>query len=206
MNHLIPFFTGYFASVIGTLLPGILNATAVKISKKEGMKHAYSFMLGTFIIIALQTYLAVFFAKVIENSVFITNILREIGFVVFFILTLYFFIVKPKPRVNSELIIKGKGKRFTQGLIFALLNVFPIFYYVFISVTAVNNKWYEVNYVSNILLTIGVLLGTFTAFMVYINLFKNSNIEENFFLKNINKIIGTITGTITVINLIKLFY
>lgn len=206
MHYIIPFITGYVASVMGTLLPGILNATAVKISKNEGIKHAYSFMLGTFVIIALQTYLAVFFAKVIDKSLFISTILREIGFVVFFILTLYFLIINPKPKLNKELKIKGKRKRFTQGLIFALLNVFPIFYYVFISVTAVNNKWYEVNYVNNILLTIGVLLGTFTAFMIYINLFKNSNIEENFFLKNINKIIGTITGTITVINLIKLFY
>ncbi len=62
MNYILPFLTGLIASVFGTLLPGILNATVVKISKREGMKNAYSFMLGTFVIIALQTYLAVFFS------------------------------------------------------------------------------------------------------------------------------------------------
>lgn len=204
MHHVIPFFTGFFASVLGTLLPGILNATVVRISKEEGMKHAYSFMAGTFVIIALQTYLAVFFAKVIENSIVVTNILREIGFVAFFILTLYFFIAKPKSKFKSKFSVQAKRKSFYQGLCFALLNIFPVFYYVFISITAINNDWYAINYVNNILLTVGVLLGTFSVFMFYINLFKQANIQDNFFLKNINKIIGTITAVIAIVNLYKL--
>lgn len=206
MNYLLPFLTGLGASVFGTLLPGILNATVVKISKKEGMKNAYSFMLGTFIIIALQTYLAVFFAKIIDQSVFITNILREIGFVVFLVLTIYFFVAKPKKKKDVEVEITRKRKRFTQGILLAIINVFPIFYYVFITITVLNNKLYTVNYISNILFTFGVLIGAFLAFMFYINLFKNKTVKDNFILKNINKILGCITGVITLINLCKLFY
>lgn len=206
MNYILPFLTGLIASVFGTLLPGILNATVVKISKKEGMKNAYSFMLGTFIIIALQTYLAVFFAKIIDQSVFITNILREIGFVVFLVLTIYFFVAKPKQNADEETEMIQKRKRFTQGILLALINVFPIFYYVFITITAVNNNFYSINYISNILLTVGVLIGAFLAFMFYINLFKKAVLQENFVLKNINRILGCITGIITVVNLCKLFY
>ena len=206
MNYLLPFLTGLGASVFGTLLPGILNATVVKISKKEGMKNAYSFMLGTFIIIALQTYLAVFFSKIIDQSVFITNILREIGFVVFLVLTIYFFVAKPKKKKDVEVEITRKRKRFTQGILLAIINVFPIFYYVFITITVLNNKLYTVNYISNILFTVGVLIGAFLAFMFYINLFKNKTVKDNFVLKNINKILGCITGVITFINLCKLFY
>lgn len=206
MNYILPFLTGLGASVFGTLLPGILNATVVKISKKEGMKNAYSFMLGTFIIIALQTYLAVFFSKIIDQSVFITNILREIGFVVFLVLTIYFFIAKPKKKKDVEVEITQKRKRFTQGILLALINVFPIFYYVFITITVLNNQLYTVNYISNILFTVGVLVGAFLAFMFYINLFKNKTVKDNFILKNINKILGCITGVITLINLCKLFY
>jgi len=206
MNYLLPFLTGLGASVFGTLLPGILNATVVKISKKEGMKNAYSFMLGTFIIIALQTYLAVFFAKIIDQSVFITNILREIGFVVFLVLTIYFFVAKPQKKKDLEVEITRKRKRFTQGILLAIINVFPIFYYVFITITVLNNKLYTVNYISNILFTVGVLIGAFLAFMFYINLFKNKTVKDNFVLKNINKVLGCITGVITLINLCKLFY
>lgn len=204
MHHVIPFFTGFIASIFGTLLPGILNATVVKISKEEGMKHAYSFMMGTFIVIALQAYLAVFFAKVIDNNTFITNIIREIGFIVFTLLTVYFFIAKPKKKFKSQFKIKAKRKRFYQGLFFALINVFPIFYYVFISVTAVNNNWYRINYLNNILLTAGVLLGTFLTFIFYIKLFKNTVVEESFILKNINNILGCITAVIALLNLYKL--
>lgn len=206
MNYILPFLTGLIASVFGTLLPGILNATVVKISKREGMKNAYSFMLGTFVIIALQTYLAVFFAKIIDQSSFITNIIREIGFVVFLILTIYFFVAKPKKSDDNEVEVIQKRKRFTQGILLALINVFPVFYYVFITITAINNNFYSINYISNILLTVGVLIGAFLAFMFYINLFKNAVLQENFFLKNINKILGCVTGIITVINLYKLFY
>ena len=206
MNYILPFLTGLIASVFGTLLPGILNATVVKISKKEGMKNAYSFMLGTCIIIALQTYLAVFFAKIIDRSVFITNIIREIGFVVFLVLTIYFFVAKPKQNADEETEMIQKRKRFTQGILLALINVFPIFYYVFITITAVNNNFYSINYISNILLTVGVLIGAFLAFMFYINLFKKAVLQENFVLKNINKILGCVTGIITVVNLCKLFY
>lgn len=203
MNYLLPFLTGIGASILGTLLPGILNATVVKISKEEGMKNAYHFMLGTFVIIALQTYLAVFFAKIIDRSIFITNILREIGFVVFLILTIYFFTVKPKKQIKAKVNIKRK--RFTQGILLALINVFPIFYYVFITVTVLNRNLYEINYISNILLTIGVLLGTFLTFMFYINLFKKTVVEESFVLQNINKIMGCITAVITIFNFCKLF-
>jgi len=206
MNYILPFLTGLIASVLGTLLPGILNATVVKISKREGMKNAYSFMLGTFVIIALQTYLAVFFAKIIDQSSFITNIIREIGFVVFLVLTVYFFVAKPKKSDDNEVEVIQKRKRFTQGILLALINVFPVFYYVFITITAINNNFYSINYISNILLTVGVLIGAFLAFMFYINLFKNAVLQENFFLKNINKILGCVTGIITVINLYKLFY
>lgn len=206
MNYILPFLTGLVASVIGTLLPGILNATVVKISKKEGMKNAYSFMLGTFVVIALQTYLAVFFAKIIDQSVFVTNIIREIGFVVFLVLTIYFFVAKPKKKKEVEVEIAQKRKRFTQGILLALINVFPIFYYVFITITVLNNNLYTINYISNILFTIGVLLGAFLSFTFYVNLFKNKAVKDNFVLKNINKILGCITGVITIINLYKLFY
>src|SRR5690554_7751892 len=75
--------------------------SVVKIYKKEGIKNANSFMLGTFIIIALQTYLAVFFARIIDKSLFITGILREVGLVVFTLLTVYFFVVKPPKKIEE---------------------------------------------------------------------------------------------------------
>lgn len=205
MHFILPFFVGIGASILGTLLPGILNATVVKISKEKGMKHAYSFMAGTFVIIALQTYLAVFFAKIIDKSVFITNILREIGLVVFVLLTIYFFSAKSNKNLSNNVAVTQKRRSFSQGVVLALINILPVFYYVFITVTVLNRNLYEVYYLSNILLTIGVLVGTFLTFMFYINLFKTAVVEESFVLQNINKILGCITAIIVIFNLYKLF-
>ncbi|HUH25502.1 MAG TPA: LysE family transporter [Flavobacterium sp.] len=205
MSFLLPFFTGFLAAVLGTLLPGILNANVVKISKEEGIKNAYNFMLGTFVVIALQTYLAVFFARIIDQSVFITGILREIGFVIFSILTIYFFSTKSKKKLTTETNTSfTKRKRFFYGMFLALLNIFPVFYYVFITISVLNNNFYEVYYLSNILLTLGVILGTYVVFSSYIQVFKKSDVEENFILKNIDKIIGSITGIIAIFNLYKM--
>src|SRR5690606_11041898 len=135
----------------------------------------------------LQTYLAVFFAKIIDQSTFITNILREIGFAVFLILTIYFFTVKPPKKKDVAVEITQIRKHFTQVMLLALINVFPVFYYVFITITVLNNNLYTINYISNILLTVGVLVGAFLAFMFYINLFKNKTVKDNFILRNINK-------------------
>src|SRR5690606_18713461 len=154
MHFILPFFVGIGASILGTLLPGILNATVVKISKEKGMKHVYSFMAGTFVIIALQTYLAVFFAKIIDKSVFITNILREIGLVVFVLLTIYFFSAKSNKNLSNNVAVTQKRRSFSQGVVLALINILPVFYYVFITVTVLNRNLYEVYYLSNILLTI----------------------------------------------------
>lgn len=205
MHFILPFFVGIGASILGTLLPGILNATVVKISKEKGMKHVYSFMAGTFVIIALQTYLAVFFAKIIDKSVFITNILREIGLVVFVLLTIYFFSAKSNKNLSNNVAVTQKRRSFSQGVVLALINILPVFYYVFITVTVLNRNLYEVYYLSNILLTIGVLVGTFLTFMFYINLFKTAVVEESFVLQNINKILGCITAIIVIFNLYKLF-
>ena len=204
MSFLLPFFIGVLASVIGTLLPGILNASVVKIYKEEGIKNTNSFISGSFVIIALQTYLAVFFARIIDRSEFITSILREIGLVVFLILTIYFFAVKPRKKLDEEMVPVNKRRRFLHGMALAVINVFPVFYYVFITISVLNNNIYEVYYLSNIQLTVGVLSGTYLVFLLYIRLFRKSNPEESYILRNINRIIGCITGIVAIFNLYKI--
>ena len=92
MHTFIPFSIGISAAIAGTLLPGILNATTVQIATKEGKKKAYQFMAGALLIIFLQAYLAIFFAKIIDKSPFISNIIQEIGLAIFTGLTIFFFI------------------------------------------------------------------------------------------------------------------
>lgn len=206
MLFLSPFSIGILFSILGTLLPGILNGTVVRVYKEEGLTRANHFAFGALTIIALQTYLAVFFTKIIHNNDQINLILRELGLVLFLGLSLFFFVKKKPIQKEVQIEIPKQKNRYLHGILMALLNVFPIFFYVFISVTASNNNWYEINPINNLALTLGVLLGTYLTFRFYMRVFRNKNMDTNFFLKNINSIIGSLTLLIALFNLYKIIY
>lgn len=87
---------GFLAAVLGVSLPGLLNMTAVKISKSEGKKSAYTYIAGASVTIAIQTYLALFCARIIDSNPFVSTILKEIGVGIFAVLTIYFFFCEAK--------------------------------------------------------------------------------------------------------------
>lgn len=206
MLFVSPFFIGIICSFLGTLLPGILNGTIVRVYKKEGFSKANAFAFGALTTIALQTYLAVFFAKMLYNNIQFNFVLREIGFVLFLGLSMFFFL-KKKDKVDSiEVKVNKQKNRYLHGAIMSLLNVFPVFFYMFISFTCSSKELYEINPINNLALTLGVLIGTYAAFRFYMFIFKNKSTETNFFLKNINIIIGSLTLLVALVNLYKLMY
>ena len=205
MQILFPFIIGIIASMTGTLLPGLLNATVVRINAEEGKKNAQYFMAGCLSVIFLQAYLAIFFSKIIDKNTAISNIIQEIGLSIFTILSI-FFIVKNKRTKLKKINLKPTKtqNRFYYGLFLAVLNIFPVPYYVFISITAAQADLFIFKPSNNLALSIGVVLGTFLAFKTYIRIFKNRSAENNLFLKNINLILASITGFIALLTLCKL--
>lgn len=205
MLYVYPFLVGFFASIIGTILPGLLNGTIVKIASKEGLKKAYMFTLGALLVIFFQTYLAVYFARLIDRSEVVTEVIREIGLVVFTILTLYFLVFARKPKKRKIKNDKSSKKRFFYGMFLATINLFPIPYYVFVSITADQYIDFEFKNPFTSLISLGVVCGSALVFMLYVSYFKNKSIEDNFVLKNINYFIGGITGIISVFTAFKIF-
>src|SRR4051812_42087892 len=102
MDIILPLVVGFCISFVATLLPGLLNITAAKISLKEGRRNAVFFALGAATIVFFQAYISVTFAKLINRSPGIVNILQEVGLVIFSLLTIYFLFLskKKKRKVN----------------------------------------------------------------------------------------------------------
>lgn len=205
MVYVYPFLIGLMASILGTLLPGLLNGTVVKIAANEGRKNAYYFALGVLLIVFFQTYLAVYFARLIDRSEFASEIIQEIGLAVFSILTLYFLFFAKRPKNLEIKKDKSKHKRFFYGMFLAFINMFPIPYYVFISISADQYIEFEFKNPFTSLISFGVVCGTALIFMLYLKLFKNKSIENSFVLKNINYFIGSITGIISAFTAFKIF-
>lgn len=205
MLYVYPFLVGLFASIVGTALPGLLNATIVKIAANEGRKKAYIFTSGVLLVIFFQTYLAVNFARLIDKSEVASEIIQEIGLTIFTILTLYFLIFARRPKKVKIKKEKSGKRRFFYGMFLATINMFPIPYYVFVSITADQYMDFEFRNPFTSLISLGVTLGSGFVFLMYLNYFKNKSMEESFILKNINFIIGSITGFISIFTAFKIF-
>mgnify|MGYP003651190779 CR=1 FL=1 len=205
MNFILPLFFGFITAVIGIIPPGLINMTAAKVNLKEGRRNAYWFVLGAIIIIFFQAYLAILFATIINIRPDIVILFREIGFGIFGALTVYFLWIAKKPKIKKAKIDKkSKKKRFFLGMLLSALNFFPIPYYVFISITLASYGLFTFDTLTIFTFVSGVVLGSAFVFYCYIRFFQNIENKADYMLKNMNTIIGSITGVISIITLFNI--
>lgn len=207
MNFISPFILGFLAATIGSILPGLLNMTAAKISMNDGKKRAFWFVSGAAFVLFFQALLAVFFARFIDRRTDISNGLQEIGFILFALITIYFFwLAKKTNKVKPEKPINLRSKKsgFFLGVLLSTLNVFPIPYYVFLSISLASYGHFTFETQFIYLFAFGASVAAFLVFWGYVLFFKNRKPEDSFISRNINPIIGSITGIIAIITLIKI--
>ncbi len=204
MSVLQPFLFGFLAAVVGVFPPGLINMTATKISLTEGKKQAMFFVLGALTIIYFQTYISIIFAEYINLHNEVVLVFREIGLVVFTVLSIYFLMFAKKPIVlkSGDLRVKSKRSRFFMGMIIAAINFFPIPYYVLISITLASFGLFTFNALPIYSFVIGVVAGSFVIFYLYVVFFNKMKSKTDFFVANMNKIIGSITGIVALFTLI----
>lgn len=210
MSLFLPFFFGLLAAILGVLPPGIVNMTAAKVSLIDGRKRAMMFVLGALIIVFFQTYLSVIFAQYIDKHSEVVVLLREIGLFIFVILTIYFLRFAKTPTINEQdPKIKSKRSRFMMGMIISTINFFPIPYYALITITLASYNVFSYEPIQNLSLIFGIVTGSFIVFYFYVVFFNKMKSKSDYFVQNMNKIIGIITGLVallTLFNIIKYYY
>lgn len=210
MALFLPFFFGFLAAVVGVIPPGLINMTAAKVSLIDGEKRALMFVLGALIVIFFQTYISVLFAHYIDNHQDVVVILRETGFVIFTALTIYFFKFAKKPKINeAHEHIKSKRNRFFMGMVISVINFFPIPYYVIVSIAMASYKVFTFQTLPIFSMVLGVVLGSFIVFYFYVVFFNKMKSKAEFFVNNMNRMIGLITGIIallTLFNIVKYYF
>ena len=207
MSLFLPLLFGFCISFLAVILPGLINMTGAKISMQEGKNEAVSFAAGASLVIFFQTFIAVLFARYINNHQQIVETLQEIGIFVFTGLSIYFFWIAKKPKkLNPSIKIKGKSNRFFFGMFLSMLNFLPIPFYVFASISLASLRYFNFEKIQIISFVSGVVLGSFTVFYLYIVSFKLIQSKTDFLLRNINNIIGSVTTFMAIITIIKLFW
>jgi threonine/homoserine/homoserine lactone efflux protein len=205
MNLILPFFLGFLISAVGIIPPGLINMTAAKVSLKDGRNEAIFFAFGATIIVFIQSFLAILFANFINNHPSVINSLQEIGFIIFISLTIYFLWKAKKPKNSTtEIKVRSKTNRFFYGMLLSALNLFPIPYYVFISITLATYGYFYFAPSFIYSFVTGVVLGSFLVFYLYILYFKKREAKSSFLINNGNYVFATLTGLVSIITLIKL--
>ena len=204
MSLLINFIIGLFASIVGVTPPGLLNMSAAKISMKEGRKKAFLFSLGVATTVLIQTFIALIFARYIDKNPEIVDMLQKVALGIFVSITIYFFIVaKKNPPETVKEVNHSKTNRFFSGIILAALNLLPLPYWVYISITFSSFGWFSFSQPELWACVIGSAVGTFIVLGLYTWFFRPKENQRGIKL-NMNYVIGTITATISVITFIKI--
>ena len=207
MLFFLPLLLGFCIAVLAVILPGLINMTAAKISTQEGKNVALSFAAGASVIIFFQTFIAVLFARFISNHQEIVSTLQEIGILVFSLLSIYFFWIAKKPKkIKTDRTVKGKSNRFFLGMLLSTLNLLPVPFYVFASMSLSASGYFSFDKIPVSSFVIGVVLGSFTVFYIYIVAFKKIEKKTEFLMRNINTIIGSVTTFMAVVTFFKLLY
>ena len=203
----LPLVIGFLIAFLAVIPPGLINMTAARISTQDNRNAAVSFALGASTIIFFQTFIAVLFARFINNHKEIVTTLQEIGIFVFSLLSVYFFWIAKKPKkIKTDRTVKGKSSRFFLGMLLSTLNLLPIPFYVFASMSLYASGYFSFDKIPVSSFVIGVVLGSFTVFYIYIAAFKKIEKKTEFLMRNINIIIGSVTTFMAIVTLIKLLY
>jgi threonine/homoserine/homoserine lactone efflux protein len=205
LNITFIFFLGLFIAVVGVIPPGLLNMTAAKISLKDGHVRGIMFSIGVCVIVIIQTYLATIFARYLSNHVEVIEILQRVAFVIFVLITIYYlFIAKAQPKKQVDPQIKSKHSRFFQGVFLSAINVFPIPYQAYMTITIASFGWMNFEIINIISYVAGAATGTFVMLYMYIFFFDKIKSKSFTSQKSMNYIIGGVTGIISIITLINI--
>jgi len=208
MQHLlILFFATFFAAFIASVLPGLLNMNAAKISVEKGKSNGIIFSLGVSSMIMIQALVAVYISKFLHNNPDAITILLKIAVLVFAFFAIYFYI---KGRKNTEESIKvvkvSKRNSFFKGFLLAAVNLLTIPYYSGLNAMWNASGWIKFEFTDSITFILAAGLGTFLVMYLYAFYFNKLETKTNRFSKNSNYILSGLMLLLLIITLGRIFY
>ena len=199
---------GLFVSIIGIIIPGMLNMTIAKISVKENQQQALNFAFGAVVVVFFQAFLGTYFAKFLDAHPFFSEGLKKIGTFIFIGLTIAFIIMgfKAKSKKRKKVTIETKKNRFIYGLVMSSLNMFAIPWYAFTSLMMASKDWFVYDLLSIVLFSLSAASGTYFVFYLYALYFKKIEHKLSFIVQNINFFIAFLTGLVAISSLYKMYF
>lgn len=208
MTFVFAIVLGLFISIIGIIIPGMLNMTIAKISIKESQHQALRFAFGAVVIVFFQAFLGTYFAKFLDAHPVFSESLKKIGVFIFIGLTVAFTLMgfNAKRKKEIEVKIDKKRNRFIYGMVLSSLNMFAIPWFAFTSLIVASKDWFIYDLWSIILFSLSAASGTYFVFYLYALYFKKIEHKFSFIVQNINFLIALLTGLVAISSFYKMYF
>ncbi|MDT0685166.1 LysE family translocator [Autumnicola psychrophila] len=199
------FLITYFAALLGVIPPGLVNMTVAKTCVERGKKSGMYVAMGASFVVFLQAFVAVLLANYIFSNPFVQNILLRAGLVIFIILGIYFFVKAKREEGIEHKSETAKSNSIFKGMLIAVLNVFPIPY--FVAIAGALNVGVEEFYpwLKILCFTLAATLGTFTSLYLYVVFFNKIEGKTESFSQFSNYFMALLMLVLIVITLFRIY-
>lgn len=208
MIFFLAFILGLVVSIIGIIIPGMLNMTIAKISVNENRNQALRFAFGAILVVFFQAFLGTYFAKFLDANPVFSEGLKKIGTLIFITITIVFTILGMQAHKKNKITveIENKKNRFLYGMALSAINMLAIPWYAFTSLLVASKKWFYYDIISILMFSLAAAFGTYVVFYWYAVFFKKIEHKLVFIVKNMNFFIAFLTGLVAVSSIYKIYF
>jgi len=208
MIFFLAFILGLVVSIIGIIIPGMLNMTIAKISVNENRNQALRFAFGAILVVFFQAFLGTYFAKFLDANPVFSEGLKKIGTLIFITITIVFTILGMQAHKKNKITvgIENKKNRFFYGMALSAINMLAIPWYAFTSLLLSSKKWFYYDIISILMFSMAAAFGTYVVFYWYAVFFKKIEHKLVFIVKNMNFFIAFLTGLVAVSSIYKIYF
>jgi threonine/homoserine/homoserine lactone efflux protein len=208
MIFFLAFILGLVVSIIGIIIPGMLNMTIAKISVNENRNQALRFAFGAILVVFFQAFLGTYFAKFLDANPDFSEGLKKIGTLIFITITIVFTILGMQAHKKNKITveIENKKNRFLYGMALSAINMLAIPWYAFTSLLGASKKWFYYDIISILMFSLAAAFGTYVVFYWYAVFFKKIEHKLVFIVKNMNFFIAFLTGLVAVSSIYKIYF
>lgn len=196
----------FTAALLGACPPGLVNMAVAKISLEKNHRNGIYAAIGASIVNFFHALIGILTAKYIISHPKVYLTILEIGMIVFACLAIYFFLVPKKVKPAKETLTKKDSRRsFVKGFLVANLNILPIPYFVFISMSFAPKGTDTFTWTQIILFSAAAMTATFSMLYIYVVSFVKLEDRLKSLTKNSNYIMGGLMIILFLITLIRVY-
>jgi threonine/homoserine/homoserine lactone efflux protein len=180
---------GLVVSFIGSVPPGAINLTAIKISLDKGYRAVVSFALAAALVEFVYGLIAVYCSSFFLSHQGLNALFEKITVVVFLVMGVCYFFQRSTPDTRSG----GKGSgSFAKGIMLSIFNPLGIpFWLAYTSFLQVR-QWIYLDPFTTLFYAFGIAAGAFAALILFGLLGRRINDNLQLSTKVINRIVGSV--------------